>query len=355
MGVGGRIVRALQMIGVATAAVLVVAVAGEVALRAMGRRSTEEPVQVEGTEFLVCDRDSLLGWIFPPTAEGPYASLPHVTDVSTNHLGIRNPPFETGSTRPTRIIVLGDSYAFGWGVAEEQAFPRQLERMLRERHPSVSIEVLNAGVPGYGLYQQRAMLDHVLSSTEIDIVVSTFSLSNDPVDDLRILRFAPDGLLHYSPDLREDGSIASWLIARSRLLAFLDFRTDGLHFKLVNSGGAALGAVAGTMRDLFSACNAHGLLVLTVTVPHRAEITATGLKARLMRAQAARARRLHARVAEERDVPRIDVTESLRKLNEQEAAYLRNDPHWTRAGHEVVAREVLQALPEDWLTQGRTR
>jgi lysophospholipase L1-like esterase len=349
MGVGGKVARALQSIGVAAATVLIVAVAGEIALRAVRRRPAEEAARTDGIEFLTCDRDSLLGWTFPPLAHGSYASLPHVTDVRTNHLGIRNPPPATGPTRPARIIVLGDSYAFGWGVAEEEAFPRQLERMLLERYPDGSIEVLNAGVPGYGLYQQRAMLEHVLSDTDLDVVVSTFSLANDPVDDLRILRFAPDRLVEYSPDLREDGSVANWMITRSRLLAFLDFRTDAFHFKLVNSGGAALDAVAGTMRDLFAACDDYGLPVLTVAIPNRAEITATGFKAWLMRAQAARARRLHARIAEERGVPRIDVTEALRNLNEREGAYLSNDPHWTRAGHEVVAAEILRALPGEWL------
>jgi lysophospholipase L1-like esterase len=49
------------------------------------------------------------------------------------------------------IIVLGDSYAMGWGVADDEAFPKVLERHLRRR-------VLNAGVPSYGTARELALL-----------------------------------------------------------------------------------------------------------------------------------------------------------------------------------------------------
>src|SRR6185295_9617118 len=50
------------------------------------------------------------------------------------------------STRPTRIVVLGDSLVAGFQLKASDAFPAQLERALKARGHRV--EVINAGVSG---------------------------------------------------------------------------------------------------------------------------------------------------------------------------------------------------------------
>lgn len=52
-----------------------------------------------------------------------------------------------------RIVVLGDSVPFGWGVGEADPFPRRLEDLLRQvpRRDGKRYEVVNAGSPGWGL------------------------------------------------------------------------------------------------------------------------------------------------------------------------------------------------------------
>lgn len=50
------------------------------------------------------------------------------------------------ATRPTRIVVLGDSLAAGFQLKASDAFPAQLERALKARGHSV--EIINAGVSG---------------------------------------------------------------------------------------------------------------------------------------------------------------------------------------------------------------
>jgi len=49
------------------------------------------------------------------------------------------------------LVVLGDSFALGWGVAEDEAFPQQLARRL-------GVRVLNAGVPSYGTARELLLL-----------------------------------------------------------------------------------------------------------------------------------------------------------------------------------------------------
>ena len=99
--------------------------------------------------------------------DGPRALIPHVVVdallqyecqvpdralVRINALGLRGP--EVAPKRPGvfRVLVFGDSYAFGVGVDEENVLTSELERLLSEDALSgVEVEVLNLGVAGYSL------------------------------------------------------------------------------------------------------------------------------------------------------------------------------------------------------------
>lgn len=59
------------------------------------------------------------------------------------------------------ILAFGDSLTAGYGLAPEMAFPRQLERLLKERRPGALVE--NAGVSGDTTASGRARLPRVLS------------------------------------------------------------------------------------------------------------------------------------------------------------------------------------------------
>jgi lysophospholipase L1-like esterase len=338
----------LQQVGVSVLAVLVAVLSLELTVRIVQRLSPPERTETRSVDFITCDQDSLLGWIFPASSRGFFRTGPHPTPLETNELGLRNPPIDVGREPCLRILVLGDSYAFGWGVQQNEAFPRQLEAMIVERYPGVSVEVLNAGVPGYGLYQQRAMLERLLSHVELDIVVSTFSLANDPADDLRILRFAPDRLTDYSPELSRRNPVLAWVVRKSALARFVDRRTSAIRFKIANSSGEAVDAATTCMSELLSTCAEHDLRVLQVSIPHRSQI-ARGWKARLVTSLSKRASDMQNRVAEQHGVRTVDAMEAMLVIEDSAEAYLLNDPHWAPDGHRAVAEAVLDALPEEWL------
>ncbi len=77
----------------------------------------------------------------------------------------------------TRIVVLGDSVAFGWGVKAEDTFPKQLELILNQGGPG-RYEVLNTGTRGYNTYQELQLLKEVGLRFHPDVVILAY-VNND--------------------------------------------------------------------------------------------------------------------------------------------------------------------------------
>jgi lysophospholipase L1-like esterase len=100
--------------------------------------------------------------------------------VRLNELGFREREFE--SPKPPgrfRIMVLGDSFTFGVGLAESERYTNRLEQELRASNPGRDIEVLNFGVPGSATVRQRDLLVELADRVDPDLIVVGFCL-NDP-------------------------------------------------------------------------------------------------------------------------------------------------------------------------------
>lgn len=98
-----------------------------------------------------CSRhDPELGYTLRP-GECRFANLEFDTAIRVNSLGVRDD--EASLERP-EIVVLGDSYAMGWGVPEEAMFGSRLETM-------TGLSVLNAGVSSYGTARELALFRRI--------------------------------------------------------------------------------------------------------------------------------------------------------------------------------------------------
>ena len=83
-----------------------------------------------------------------PNLDAEHQALTHefTAHYTTNSLGYRGKEFAIDKPADTyRVLMLGDSVTFGWGVDDEQTFSYILEEKLTQEAQGRNIEVINAG------------------------------------------------------------------------------------------------------------------------------------------------------------------------------------------------------------------
>lgn len=93
--------------------------------------------------------------------------------VHVDSLGLRGGPVSLAKPPgSTRILADGGSTTFDATVsADDSTWPAQLERLLAANHGSGSVEVLNAGVPGYAVLDNLIRLQSDLYRLKPDIII----------------------------------------------------------------------------------------------------------------------------------------------------------------------------------------
>lgn len=107
--------------------------------------------------------------------------------VKINSLGFRDVEHRKDKDDQTiRILGLGDSFTFGWGVPLNTTYLKRLEQVLSQA-TGHKVETINTGVPGWGLNQYYICLKEFGLQFAPDIVVVGYwpdDLNGPPVDRL---------------------------------------------------------------------------------------------------------------------------------------------------------------------------
>ncbi len=119
--------------------------------------------------------DEIIGWRNIPN----WQSTTFDRKLTINSKGLRDTEHPYAKPEGVkRILVLGDSFAWGYGVADEETFSSVLERLLAERE-GTRWEVINTGVSGWSTDQQYLFLREEGMRYEPDIVLLAFCSAND--------------------------------------------------------------------------------------------------------------------------------------------------------------------------------
>jgi len=177
-------------LGTLAGSLLAVVVAAELALRAAGAgEQNADAWRVAGFHR----PDPELIYSMRPNARSYWATDEFVEEVETNSLGLRGGEIPAKADGAKRILILGDSMTFGHGVSEDDSYPARLEAMLRERN--LRVDVVNAGVKGYGNDQAVKLFADRLRGLDPDLVILAY-YTNDLEDSvLRPLYRVENGTL----------------------------------------------------------------------------------------------------------------------------------------------------------------
>jgi hypothetical protein len=132
--------------------------------------------------------DSITGWRLKPgvfPTKPPYSFRKH--SIYVNDHGLRNRdipvPKPDGTTR---IVLLGDSYAFARGTRTEDIFPVRLEALLNQSAADGKFEVVNAGIPQFGTAQELLLMKSLAEEGVTGDLYVLMVFTNDILDNLRI-------------------------------------------------------------------------------------------------------------------------------------------------------------------------
>lgn len=138
-------------------------------------------IQAEGGGEMVLPSVKSAGWQ-RTTGYGPY-----VPNLSTNFAGVpvtinsrgwRDGEFSLKKREGVRrIMVVGDSVVFGYGVKLEDMFPKVVERGLNSRGPG-RYEVISLGGAGGNTYTQSRIIKENVAIYDPDLVILAFNLND---------------------------------------------------------------------------------------------------------------------------------------------------------------------------------
>jgi lysophospholipase L1-like esterase len=287
----------------------------------------------------------------------------HDKPARINALGFRGAEIE--SPKPEgrfRIVVMGDSVTFGNGVGDEQTYPAQLARKLGEAS-SHTVEVINAGIPGYDTWQHALLLEEVVLLLDPDLVLLGF-YENDITQRPEDIR----------PVINERGEsprigLGAWLgdrwiflLKKSRVLLLAREAYDRARARWFPSYGAAVRkallngnrhpALEAGWKEVDHSLHQMSALLKREEVPFRVVVfpmpeqvwsTATNNASYQARLQA---------ITNQMAVPTLDLLPAFRAaVADGRALYIPWDWHPNPEGHRVAA-EAIEAFIRPVVVQG---
>jgi len=319
--------------------------------------------------------DPALVYRLTPGFRGVASTGEYRTSLRIDRLGLREDrDYGSKPARTQRILALGDSFTMGVGVESTEAFPKVLERLLSTTEGGGSVEVLNAGVPGYNTRQERTYLEREGLALQPDLVLLNVFVGNDIHDNLHEERVrvvdgllvddsdAPGGLLPQGLRIALSRSHLYQLLwplqrrlrdatyretEKQRLANYLAIyaRKPGAHVEAMWQ--ATWKEIART-RDVVAE---HGSRLAVVVIPELRQVDPTTWENATDYQRDEPNRRI-VEYCRREGIPALDLLPPFLMAGQPRRVYFRIDNHWTVAGNLVAASALQQFLTSFGLAPG---
>lgn len=109
----------------------------------------------------------------------PFETELKAIEIVVSEQGVRNRPVPPKPPGEFRILMLGDSFTLGYATRAADSYPQVLDRLFEARPIGRPVTVINAGVPGYGPWQEHIFLRERGFPLEPDLVLLQLFPAND--------------------------------------------------------------------------------------------------------------------------------------------------------------------------------
>jgi len=164
----------LALLGATTILLLL---AMEVGLRVLRPSGNKDVVSDSDWDSLLHIQSPVRQQIYEmrPNAEVPFPEFN--TTYKTNSSGFRDREYSASKAEGVyRIVVIGDSVSFGWGVELDKSYPKVLEELFV--NAGQKVEVLSMAVSGYNTIQEAALLRESGLAVDPDLVIIGYCLND---------------------------------------------------------------------------------------------------------------------------------------------------------------------------------
>jgi len=326
-----RIKRFLQNLSLALGTFLFCLLACEIVLRVLGYGNLE-----------IYQPDRALYWRLKPNQDC-YTKIGR-KPVHINSQGTRGAEFSPDKPMGTlRILSLGDSRTFGWGLSESQTYTVRLQQLLQQQpgHPR-SIETINAGVNAWSYPQMLVYFRDRALAYRPDFVLigeanlwTQFSEKNSPEFVSRFMtRVRLKNLLrhfalyHYVVEVKLQNFYGRY---RTKFIP-VDPHQDTLFKEQQQKDPDALfrNAIEGICR----VAQTNHVQPIVLYIPMLTELETTNVNSVL---------KVKRDLSQLFGVPLVDLTPDLQLLGKE--LYLEADPvHLNSRGNEIVARRLFEVI-----------
>ena len=231
---------------------LVSLLVGEIVLRVVGVK----PLYVNPEQGAFWEYDSRLGWHHRPGQRGRFAKEQFDTSVVINQHGLRDHDYpEQRVDGMERVLVLGDSFTWGFGVEQQQIFTEVIEKSEQ------GLEVINAGVSGYSPDQELIWLREQGMRFQPDLVLLVLSGNDVWGNHQEVISFVygkpryrldAGGVLQLGnvpvPKPRTSVSLRHWLRQRSSIAQLLISALERWRYRMSSSDEPAVVQSAGKVQ-----------------------------------------------------------------------------------------------------------
>ncbi len=274
--------------------------------------------------------DPAFGWRPRAQVDAYHAGEDDLAHVTTDAEGWRG----RGSLDDSQIVVLGDSFAWGQGIGDEEFFA----------HLVPGVRVKAVGVMGYNMVQELLWLEALAPRLRGKLVVWLIYFGNDLFENLM-----PHMQGYRAPFLVSAAGAGGWRIATEHVRRVPWFttglRNGGPYYRALaeycTDGEASRRAYAACeflLRRGAAACADAGAQLAVVTIPDKTQLSPEGIA--FLRSQAGDPEALDPRLPDQMlgeicarlEIPFVAGAARLRPEHYQQL-----DCHWNASGHREAA------------------